>query len=179
MSQEPDNKPKVVPPPIKLDYATHVGAYPIPQPPPRVAVLLVGLAALTALWSILLGVASLGDLTIFGWALIGAGVFLFWGTFGKLSAKRTRPKAALLVLSVSLTIYLPVIVMANEIYTRNKAHFERELEMTRSNYTAPATDAEQQVYTFSLIRDTAAVASLLGATSCIYASTRLMVRRKT
>jgi hypothetical protein len=163
----------------KLDYAIHIGAYPSPrlQPHPWFAVLLIGLAILAALWSITLGTMSLGDLTILGWGLIGAGVLLFWGSFGKLSARRLRPKAALLFLLASLAIYIPVIVMSHLNYVRQQTRYARDLETLHSSFGQMPTYAESQVYTFSMIRDTAAVSSLLGAGCCTYALTRLMRRR--
>jgi hypothetical protein len=112
-----------------------------------------------------------------GRGLLVGGVCLFWGTFGYLSARRTRPIAALLVLIPAIAIYIPVIAMSNRDYERLRIRYAYQLDTENSNPTGTLSDVDWQVYSFSLIRNTATAASCLGAGCCIYAVARLAVRR--
>jgi hypothetical protein len=157
MSVEPPDKPESAASPTPLVYATHVGQYPQLQDHPRYVVILIALAGLAGVWSIILGVFSLSDLWFFGLLLIGAGICLCWGTVGKLSSKGMRLRAAMLLLISSIAIYTPVIVISHMQYTQERNRNARALEMEQSDWRHTPTEAEQEVFTYKMIRDNAVV----------------------
>src|SRR4051812_12787916 len=98
----PTNRPSQTSEP--LDYATRVGEYPRPTAHPRLVLPILLLTALAGIWSIIIGVTSLGDIWLFGVLQIAAGICLCWGTIGKLSAANVRPKSALALLLPAILI---------------------------------------------------------------------------
>ena len=177
MTGEPIPKSDGQSPPKILGYARHVGAYPQMQSHHWLMVTLIGLAALAGIWSIILGAMSLGDAWLFGILLTVGGVCLCWATLGKLSAKGMRLRAALLLLILSVVMYLPVIVIANEMFQRQKARYAGQLATGGSDVLRPVSTAELDTFGYELVRNQAALSAALGFACAIYAGTRLIRRR--
>jgi len=160
-----------------LGYARHVGEYPQLQSHHWIIVALIGLAALAGVWSIILGAMSLGDAWLFGILLTVGGVCLCWATLGKLSAKGMRLRAALVLLAISMMMYLPVIVVANQMFQRQSARYARQLGMGGSDVLRPASTAELETFSYELVRNQALISVALGLGCAIYAGARLIGRR--
>jgi hypothetical protein len=175
MIENIDDKPKADSHP--LGYATHVGEYPQLQTHPRFVVLLIALTALGGVWSIILGAMSLGDAWKFGLLLIGAGLCLCAATLGKLSAKSLRLRAAILLLTLGIAIYVPVIVIADRLFKIQNGRYASDLAAQQSDSRHLPTEAESEVFMYAMVRDCAAISSLLGLGCGVYAGIRLVARR--
>ena len=162
---------------LTLGYATHIGQYRQSQSHPQLMVLLIGVTTLAGAWSIILGVTSLGDAWGFGLLLIGAGVSLCSATLGKLSAAKLQLKPAILLLILSIAIEIPIVIIAHRLYEVQHASYARDLAARQSDFEHLPTEAEHQVFTYAMVRDSALISISLAIACMVYATIRLAARR--
>jgi hypothetical protein len=145
--------------------------------PPLIPVLLL-LTALGGIWSIILGVMSLGDVWIFGLLLIGAGACVCWATLGKLAAAKIRPKGAFVLLLAGIAAYAIAIVLAQKLYDEQQVRYHNLQLSDRGPVFQLPSEAERQVFTYAMIRDSSLASAGLAAVSCAYAGVRIVSRKR-
>jgi len=152
-----------------LDYATRFGAHPQMQVhPPLIPVLL--------LLTVQLRNAGLAFVDFLRYT--GAGACVCWATLGKLAAAKIRPKGAFVLLLAGIAAYAIAIVLAQKLYDEQQVRYHNLQLSDRGPVFQLPSEAERQVFTYAMIRDSSLASAGLAAVSCAYAGVRIVSRKR-
>jgi hypothetical protein len=79
-------------------------------------------------------------------------------------------------LVASIAIYIPVILIANQLYAEELERHYITLQSQSGGALDVPTGAEQQVFTYKMIRDSAGLSMLLAVGCAVYAGIKLLSR---
>jgi hypothetical protein len=151
--------------PKPLEYATQVGEYLEPRQHSRLALTLIGLAALAGIGSIIHGLLYVVDHRLNAALLVAGGCGLCCATLGYLPAGHPRFLPALMILTVALACELAVVKLAHRDLLIQEALFGT-LEDANGEHTA--------VYHAEVIRNGAIVWAGIGAMLWMYVLARVV-----